>query len=321
MSQLLNDIDEFLETSEWVPDRTSPRHRSWVITINNYSVRNVQNMRGLIDGTTVRNSSLKAKYVVFNRERAPTTNTPHLQGYIQFTTSVRRDYAIRACCVGTNTHAFMQAAAGSKRQNRDYCTKSDTSDPAYQPSWEEHGDIETMQGQRTELIDFARQICEDYETVESALAKSDFRFLSMVCKFKKGYDTLREKVQSTRRPQPIVYWFYGSTGTGKSREAEELFPDAFWYSEYGSGQWWDGYDQHESVILDDIRPESFNYRFLLRLFDRYPMRVGSKGSTQPFTAKNIVVTAPTKPADFYGTYINEDIAQLERRIHTIKEFV
>jgi len=142
----------------------------------------------------------------------------------------------------------------------------------------------------------------------------------MVVKFKKGYDTLREEIQPSSREMPDVYWYWGATGTGKSRACHEQYPDAFWYTEYGSGQWWDGYRGQSAVILDDIRPESFQYRFLLRLFDRYPLRVGIKGSTIPFTSNVIVVTAPKPPEEFFENYINEDIGQLTRRLKEVKQF-
>lgn len=319
-AQILDDILEFIDTEDWSPDRNPPpRGRAWVVTINNYSLRNIQNLRALVDGTTVCRYNVQAKYVVFNRELAPTTGTKHLQCYIQFTTSVRRDYVNRACNIGTQCHGHLELAKGNKRQNREYCTKSQTSDPAHQPSFEEHGDVEGHQGKRKDLEEWVQEIIEG-QTIESAIDQDHYGFLANVVKFKKGYDTLRQKVEQSKREMPTVYWFYGPTGTGKSKEAMEMFPDAFWYSEYGSGQWWDGYEDQETVVLDDIRPETFNYRFLLRLFDRYPMRVGCKGYTKPFIAKNIIVTAPSKPEQFYNTYITEDIRQLERRIHEIREF-
>ncbi len=317
---IIDDLLEFIDEDEWEPDVSPPpRGRAWVATINNYTIRNVQNIRALVDGTTVRRYNVQAKYVVFNREIAPTTGTPHLQCYLQFTTSVRRDYVNRAICCGTPCHVFLELAKGNKRKNREYCTKSDSSDPAHDPSWEEHGDIEGHQGKRKDLEEWTESIIKG-DTIDSAIEQEDYRFLSMVVKFKKGYDTLRQKVEQTKREMPTVYWFHGPTGSGKSHTAMEMFPNAFWYSEYGSGQWWDGYEDQEAVVLDDIRPESFQYRFLLRLFDKYPMRVGCKGYTKAFVAKNIIVTAPKPPREFYENYINEDIGQLLRRISHIREF-
>lgn len=53
-----------------------------------------------------------------------------------------------------------------------------------------------------------------------------------------------------------VLWFYGGTGTGKTREAvrlcRELYPESWTMIDVSRG-WFDGYDGQEAVILDDLR--------------------------------------------------------------------
>lgn len=53
-----------------------------------------------------------------------------------------------------------------------------------------------------------------------------------------------------------VLWFYGGTGSGKTRETvrlcRELYPDSWTMLDVSRG-WFDGYDGQEAVILDDLR--------------------------------------------------------------------
>lgn len=114
-----------------------------------------------------------------------------------------------------------------------------------------------------------------------------------------------------------VYWYHGATGTGKSKAAwEEAGSTAY---QPVSFKWWDGYDAHENVILDDIRADFCSFNQFLQLFDRYPMRVECKGGSRQFMAKRIWVTSPYDPASFFQMS-SEAITQLTRRITRVREF-
>ena len=86
-----------------------------------------------------------------------------------------------------------------------------------------------------------------------------------------------------------------------------------------NGKWWEGYDAHECVIIDDIREETYGYKSLLRLTDRYGYRVEHKGSSRQLLAKEIIITAPKSPQQMFQ-FCGEDNSQLLRRIHEIREF-
>jgi len=112
--------------------------------------------------------------------------------------------------------------------------------------------------------------------------------------------------------QPEVRWYYGSTGSGKSRDAKTEFPDAWM-----SGKdltWFEGYDAHEVVIFDDFRKDFCTFHVLLRLLDRYPYRIENKGGSRQLLAKVMIITCPWHPEVLYESRSGEDIAQLMRRI-------
>lgn len=71
-------------------------------------------------------------------------------------------------------------------------------------------------------------------------------------------------------PEVRVYW--GTTGTGKSKQA---FEDAKENNQYwkDSTGWWDGYSPGDVVIIDDFKGSWWDITFMLKLLDRYPLRV------------------------------------------------
>jgi len=117
--------------------------------------------------------------------------------------------------------------------------------------------------------------------------------------------------------KPYVEWYYGSTGTGKSKKAYEILGDEC-YTCLSTGKWFDGYDAHENVLIDDMRKDFMKFHELLRLLDRYAMRVECKGGTRQFVAKHIIITSCYHPKEMFET--REDIQQLLRRIDIIENF-
>lgn len=124
-----------------------------------------------------------------------------------------------------------------------------------------------------------------------------------------------------------VSWFWGPTGTGKTKTAWEEARDAFgedvWIS-HTSDQWFDGYCGQAGAIFDDIRSGTWQFSNLLRLLDRYPIKVPVKGGFRQWVPQRIWITAPAPPRELYKNYTTgepyEGIEQLERRIDRLIEF-
>lgn len=86
------------------------RVRSWTFTLNNYA-KGTRHW----DCVELCDSSV---YAIFGYERAPETNTPHLQGYIRFK-DARTLSRLRKVC----PTAHFEPAKGSKKRNYIYCSK------------------------------------------------------------------------------------------------------------------------------------------------------------------------------------------------------
>lgn len=119
-----------------------------------------------------------------------------------------------------------------------------------------------------------------------------------------------------------VYWFWGKKGTGKTRTAVEEAGESAWVSN-GSFQWFDGYSGQAEVVFDDLRPTDVKYNYLLRLLDRYRMKVPIKGDMVNWDATRIWITSPQHPEVLFAARANDEqdhIDQLLRRIKTIRLF-
>lgn len=123
--------------------------------------------------------------------------------------------------------------------------------------------------------------------------------------------------EKPRNAKPRVEWYYGPTETGKSRKAYEVLGEEC-YTCMSTGKWFEGYDAHTKVLIDDMRGDFFKFHELLRLLDRYAMRVETKGGSRQFLADHIIITSCRHPFDLFDT--REDVQQLLRRIDVIEKF-
>jgi hypothetical protein len=195
----------------------------------------------------------------------------------------------------------IEAAKGTPQENRQYCSKDG--------NWEEQGDI-PQQGKRRDL-DQVRSWLKERIPVRRALEDaSSLQSFQFYLKWKSHFPRQRES-------PPKVYWIYGASGIGKSRKADTMGTNRFWQDT--SGRWFDGYDPdyHDTVVFDDLRPDTFPFNYLLRLLDRYPLQVQCKGGYIDWRCSNIVITTLKEPKSFVPEYERDQERQLLRRIHEV----
>lgn len=156
------------------------------------------------------------------------------------------------------------------------------------------------------------------ESLNEAIEESP----AVYVKFHRGLVAFQQTMVKDRCEPTKVVWCWGPTGSGKSRYVHETAPAAYWKDTHT--KWWDGYNQQENVVLDDYRPnKELSVAYMLRLMDRYPLSVESKGGYLKFNSQTIYITAPCDPTTMYHRLEwlgEEDIGQILRRITEIKEF-
>lgn len=213
---------------------------------------------------------------------------------------------------GSNT-TWLHTMRGTIQQAEDYICKEDTTDPD-NPTVHRINTRPGGQGARNDLSDLITAINSgkrEFEIYEADPAN--------YIKFSAGVKRAIALLCPKRTFKTVVYWFFGPTGTGKSKLANEIGGDSVYYKS-PNNDWWEGYQNEEIVIIDDYRTNMCTFSEILRLFDRYPHKVNIKGSHSEFNSKIIIVTCPKSPVETWTTRSNEDLNQLNRRITDIVQF-
>lgn len=253
-------------------------------------------------------------------ERAPTTGGYHYQLYVR-TEPLRR----------TQLYNIIKNASVEPARNlealKDYVQKEDTrmAGPWELPTrMRAHGG----QGARTDtdaLVHAIKDGATDGELLDahSRVALQQFRNLPALRAALGIY-----KPRDVAEP-PAVYLYWGESGAGKTKAAWELAGDPNDVFIKGPGKWWDGYTQQGVVILDDFNGKFFgnsqkeDLAFLLRLLDRYPLKVEYKGGSMDFNSPTIVITSNQRYEEWFKE-ITETTTEwtnaLKRRFTEIKHF-
>lgn len=279
---------DLFELCEDVSDDKA-RGYDWCFVVNNYSEEEVQVLEGLPARVP------KLAYIVYGREIAPSTGTPHLQGYILFKDAI--SFLKLKKLLGPRAHIKKRYKKSNPKAASTYCKKDGK-------FWE-YGELPVGQGKRIDFEitrDLVKQGARMNEIIDKATSYQTLRSAELILKY----------TEKTRTTKPYVLWVYGSSGTGKTRTAYEMFPKLYRKTNM-MGQWFEGYDGHEDVLLDDIKDNSRQmYEMLLELLDRYDCRVPHKGGSRQFLGKNIVITSIKSPYELFYMYDNAE--ELLRRI-------
>lgn len=242
---------------------------------------------------------LPYEYLCYGKEICPDTGKSHLQGYIYFK-NAKSFSAVRKLL----TPRHIESTNGSTDDNIKYCSKDG--------DFYEFG-VRPKQGARNDINEINAKIQQgNYNMRDIVSTATSFQSIRMAEIKMKYFEPPREwKTQ--------VFWYYGKSGLGKTKTAYEMCEDPYICME--DNKWWEGYDGHEDVIIDDYRRDFCKFKVLLQLLDRYPMRVECKGGSRQFRAKRLFITTPRSPQETWEGRTDEEIYQLFRRIDETREFI
>ncbi|QMW68779.1 replication-associated protein [Crucivirus-298] len=232
------------------------------------------------------------------------SGTPHLQGYLELKSPQRINRVKRILGVD---RVHLEAARGTPTQAAEYCKKEGD-------TFHEAGAI-SRQGKRNDLLTLQESIDGGASVMD--IAREHFGSFIKYGKGIRGYLALHVQPRDWRTQ---VVWWHGPTGTGKSRrahtESQNLCPNSVCWLPDQTLTWFDGYEGHKGVIIDDFDGRA-PIAQLLRLFDRYPLKVAIKGGFVEWVPRIIWVTSNKCPEDMYGDHHQWDA--LRRRIDEIDE--
>lgn len=246
------------------------------------------------------------KYVCFGEEICPDTSREHLQGYIVYHFPILIADAWAMDFDGQRGRLFV--ARGSTDQNVSYCSK----DGKFSEFGDRPDDAELAGVQH-----YVAQLEAKTTTVERIVLEMPAVYQRFSRTLERAEDIILGR--QFRDFVPTVYWLYGPTGSGKTREAINIAGDSVYWYQLGDHGWQDGYSGQTSIIIDDFRG-NVRYEELLRMFDRYPYSFPRRGRRPtPCLATTFIVTSSLSPYDCYPRRMQRDsIAQLERRITEIR---
>lgn len=273
------------------------RHRSYCFTVNNYTEEDI-----------VKLNSIECKYIIFGKEIAPTTETKHLQGYVQF--SQGKSFTQIQEWLPAGTH--IEVAKGSPAQNIAYCSKGD--------DYLERGE-RPEQGKRSDIKDFVEEMKRT--TLEDAALK----FTDTYVKYPKAFRDINyyhTKAKLGRRDKMrTVIWIWGRPGSGKSKWVLDSLPvgKRVWYDS-GAHDFFDNYSGEEIAVFDDLYYNTKNIKDLLRATDPWSNPVlNAKGTQTAWTADYVFITSTESPQQFMLHIQDQPWQQMTRRVtvcHEIK---
>lgn len=239
--------------------------RAWCFTLNNYSAEEETAVQGL-----------DCVYVVYGREVGE-QGTPHLQGYVHF-----KNAKTLSAVKKLMPRAHLEVRQGTIDQAIDYCKKDGDVFERGTPPATQAQKGELGKAAMKEIIKRARE--GDEEWLEENHPAEYYRHLAT---FRSHRKKVKEVLTHSDEDTPHEWW-YGATGTGKSRKLWAEYPDHF---PKKINKWWCGYTGQEVVAIEEWAPgNDVTTQSLKTWADRYPfpaeIKHGHMGAIRP---KKIIV--------------------------------
>lgn len=268
---------------------SSSRSRSYHFVINNPTTNDQR------DIATLRKEP-QHRYSIIGNEVSP-AGTPHFQGYVYFSATKSFNQVQRII-----PRAHVEVAKYDAYYNFKYCSK--------EGDYDQVGDRPLSQKEKGEKGKEVYHLAHD-------LAKQG-RFEEIPeplrTRFHGTYRNVAREHQIKPEAIPVLdnRWYYGDSGTGKSRLSREEFPDAYLKS---TNKWWCGYDGQEVAIIDELSPCHDKLATHLKKWaDHHPFQAENKGGSLCIRPHKIIVTSNYSIREIFPN--PADYLPLERRFQS-----
>lgn len=239
------------------------RHRRYCFTWNNWTQANHDYL-----------ATLACRYIVYGKEIAPRTGTPHLQGFVVWHHAKTID-ATKAILRGCH----VEVTGGTALEASDYCKEDG--------DYVERGDLPADPAEQGR-VEADRWIAA-WDSAKAGSIEEIPADIRIRC-----YGTLRRigmDYMPAIRPLGDVcgIWLFGESGSGKTRAALAAYPDAYIKPR---NNWWDGYQDEEVVIVDDVDKYDVALGGKLKHWaDFAPFIAEIKGGSRKIRPRLIIVTS------------------------------
>lgn len=265
--------------------KMAERSENFSFTHNNYT-------------DTTLEDTIECRYIIYGREVAK-TGTPHLQGTIIFP-SQRTESSVRKKMPGCHVEITRNLT-----KSINYCKKDgDFTERGTPPvSKRKQGEAEQERWKGYRLAAEEGNFHEIPEKIQFLNPKLLEFHRDRKLKSRKLEDTTAEHL-----------WYWGASGTGKSRKARTDHPDAYLKN---ANKWWCGYTDEDTVLIEDFDKRHDVLVHHLKIWaDRYPFLAETKGSAQRIRPALIIVTSNYHPRDIWTD--EQDLEPILRRFKCIE---
>lgn len=266
-------------------DYAMSRSRGYCFTINNPTGWDEADIEGL---------STAAEYYVYGRETGE-EGTPHLQGYVRFKNAIS---FMRIKQLLPRAHIEVQK--GTCLEAANYCKKDG--------DYVEWGELKatglTSKQRWTAILSAAER--GDLQYIRDEFPGEYIRYFNSLHRLRIRDSSILDDLQNE--------WWWGPTGTGKSRLVWERYPDHYAKQ---LNKWWDGYNDEETVVIEEWAPKNEMTASGLKIWaDRYPFSCEVKGGCmRRIRPKRIIVTSNYSLEQCFERM--EDLEPMKRRFKQV----
>ncbi len=310
---------EVLEADEHLPPKKrpktrGPRRRAWFFTDNGEAGEKGSTLvaecwKDLPEGVT---------YLSWQLEAGEKTGHPHLQGHLE----LKKAQYLSWLHKNVSKTASFRVRIATAKQCDVYCHKEEgrLAGPFTL------GTPSKGQGARTDLAAMIKGIKEGRSIRQ--LADDDLKCAAKHLRFIQFMKGLYRPKYDPEAPGTQVVLLYGATGTGKTKSVYDQWANSDDFYEMPiatSALWWDGFDDHKYVLMDDFCGASSHMRLdtLLKILDRYTRRVPVKGSFAWYHPQGVVLTTNIHPIRWYNYEDREEqyraLARRFTEVYVFKE--
>lgn len=244
--------------------------RAYCFTWNNYDDSCIDALYEFYDSSCT--------YMVVGKEVAPTTNTPHLQGYFHLKNTKTMSAIHKLIAVDG---IALLVANGDAQSNFEYCSKAG--------EFAEWGTRPSSAVAQCRLNNEHYAACIAHaELGEFDQIKAEFPQLYL------RYHATFHRIHQDAMPIPVALdsvcgeWWWGPPGTGKSHKAYELG-----CYDKEPNKWFGGYKVGDPIVIQDLDHENAKWMgyHLKKWADKYPFTAEVKGKQLALRPPRVIVTS------------------------------
>lgn len=265
-------------------------------TLHNYKQDEVDKLENYV-------RSGMATFLIMQSEVCPTTQTPHLQGYVQFGKGV----TWRKLKNDIHERIHITPVNGTVEQNIAYCSKdlSEKEPGGWDGVYRFRAGTPSQQGVKNGSEKFLEDIYAG-KSKNELLRNPETAIYAI--RYPKGTDNAITAVgrQPKRCYQTVGVAITGVTRAGKTTVANQ-FPNCTQIARQDQGLWFDSMDSEaKTVIMDEMEEGTLSKPMYKRMIDFTPYSVPIKGGFYEWKPHYFVMCSNDEPDQWFkGTFITE----------------